>query len=172
MPNAKQTPNEKKAITNPELVEALKALHQKNTPQNQNRVLELVLNRAVFLSPAVVTPAPQQPGQEDRQQKLHPVEDHRGLQNPQHHAQFRQFLPGAQGPQHHAGHGDGQQQLGGLPVDLVAHDPQLVGQEPGGNGKEDRAHIGKTREKAHSLLSFPLVSLCWRRQAPSAHRPP
>ena len=69
MPNAKQTPNEKKAITNPELVEALKALHQENTPQNQNRVLELVLNRAVFLTPAVVTPAPQQPGQENSPRK-------------------------------------------------------------------------------------------------------
>lgn len=62
MPDTKPTPNQK-PITNPELVEALKTLHQENTPLNQGRVLDLVLNRAVFLAPAVVTPAPQQPGQ-------------------------------------------------------------------------------------------------------------
>lgn len=66
MPDKKPTPNapqEKKPISNPELVEALKLLHQENTPLNQGRVLDLVLNRAVFLSPVVVTPAPQQSGQ-------------------------------------------------------------------------------------------------------------
>ena len=62
MPNQKPTPNQK-PITNPELVEALKVLHQENTPLNQGRVLELVLNHAVFLAPAVVTPAPVPPGQ-------------------------------------------------------------------------------------------------------------
>ena len=52
-------PDMKKPIENPELVEALAALHQENTPQNQGRVLELVLHHAVFLAPAVVTPPPQ-----------------------------------------------------------------------------------------------------------------
>ena len=56
MPNQKPTPNQK-PITNPELVEALKALHQENTPQNQGKVLGLVVERAVFLTPAVVTPS-------------------------------------------------------------------------------------------------------------------
>ena len=42
MPNQKPTPNQK-PITNPELVEALKALHQENTPQNQGKVLGLVV---------------------------------------------------------------------------------------------------------------------------------
>ncbi len=66
MPDTKPTPNPKnvKPITNPELLEALKVLHQESTPLNQGRVLDLVLNRAVFLAPAVVTPAPQQPGQD------------------------------------------------------------------------------------------------------------
>ena len=68
MPNQKPTPNQK-PITNPELVEALKALHQENTPQNQGKVLGLVVERAVFLTPAVVTPAPQQPGQADSARK-------------------------------------------------------------------------------------------------------
>ena len=49
-------PDMKKPIENPELVEALAALHQENTPQNQGRVLELVLHHAVLLAPAVVTP--------------------------------------------------------------------------------------------------------------------
>ena len=62
MPNQNPNPNQK-PITNPELVEALKALHQENTPQNQGKVLGLVVERAVFLTPAVVTPAPPQPGQ-------------------------------------------------------------------------------------------------------------
>ena len=52
-------PDMKKPIENPELVEALAALHQENTPQNQGRVLELVLHHAVLLTPAVVTPPPQ-----------------------------------------------------------------------------------------------------------------
>lgn len=60
MPNKKPTPEMKKPITNPELVEALKVLHQENTPLNQGRVLNLVLNHAVFLSPVLVPPAPQQ----------------------------------------------------------------------------------------------------------------
>ena len=68
MPNQKPTPNQK-PITNPELVEALKALHQENTPQNQGKVLGLVVERAVFLTPAVGTPAPQQPGQADSARK-------------------------------------------------------------------------------------------------------
>ena len=68
MPNQKPTPNQK-PITNPELVEALKALHQENTPQNQGKVLGLVVEQAVFLSPAVVTPAPQQPSQANPAQK-------------------------------------------------------------------------------------------------------
>ena len=42
-------PDMKKPIENPELVEALAALHQENTPQNQGRVLELVLHHAVLL---------------------------------------------------------------------------------------------------------------------------
>ena len=63
MPEQKCMPNPPKAITNPELVEALKLLHQENTPPHQGKVLDLVLNRAVFLAPAVVTPAPQRPGQ-------------------------------------------------------------------------------------------------------------
>lgn len=59
---------EKKTINNPELVEALKALHQENTPQNQGRVLDLVLNHAVFLAPAVVTPPAQgqKPGEKGK----------------------------------------------------------------------------------------------------------
>ena len=65
MPNQKPT----QPITNPELVEALKALHQENTPQNQGKVLGLVVEQAVFLSPAVVTPAPQQPPQANPAQK-------------------------------------------------------------------------------------------------------
>ena len=40
MPNQNPNPNQK-PITNPELVEALKALHQENTPQNQGKVLGL-----------------------------------------------------------------------------------------------------------------------------------
>ena len=52
-------PDMKKPIENPELVAALAALHQENTPQNQGRVLELVLHHAVLLAPAVVTPPPQ-----------------------------------------------------------------------------------------------------------------
>lgn len=36
MPNQKPTPNQK-PITNPELVEALKALHQENTPRTRAR---------------------------------------------------------------------------------------------------------------------------------------
>ena len=55
MPNQNPNPNQK-PITNPELVEALKALHQENTPQNQGKVLGLVVERAVFLTPAAVTP--------------------------------------------------------------------------------------------------------------------
>lgn len=68
MPNQNPNPNQK-PITNPELAEALKALHQENTPQNQGKVLGLVVERAVFLTPAVVTPAPQQPGQADSARK-------------------------------------------------------------------------------------------------------
>ena len=68
MPNQNPNPNQK-PITNPELVEALKALHQENTPQNQGKVLGLVVERAVFLTPAVVTPASQQPGQADSARK-------------------------------------------------------------------------------------------------------
>ncbi len=60
MSDKKHMPEAQKPVTNPELLEALKALHQENTPANQGRVLELVLNRSVFLSPVVVTPAPQQ----------------------------------------------------------------------------------------------------------------
>ena len=63
MPNKQPMPEMRKPVTNPELVEALTALHQENTPQNQNRVLELVLHRAVLLSPVVITPGPSQPGQ-------------------------------------------------------------------------------------------------------------
>ena len=59
MPNQKPNPTQK-PITNPELVEALKVLHQENTPQNQGKVLGLVVERALFLAPAVITPAPQQ----------------------------------------------------------------------------------------------------------------
>ena len=62
MPEQKHTPNGK-PITNPELVSALQTLHQENTPYNQGKVLELVLNHAVFLAPAVVTPIPQKGGQ-------------------------------------------------------------------------------------------------------------
>ena len=70
MPNQKPTPNpNQKPITNPELVEALKALHQENTPQNQGKVLGLVVERATFLTPAVITPAPQQPDQADPKRK-------------------------------------------------------------------------------------------------------
>ena len=58
MPN--QKPNNPKPITNPELVEALKALHQESTPQNQGKVLGLVVEQATFLAPAVVTPAQNQ----------------------------------------------------------------------------------------------------------------
>ena len=77
MPNQKPTPNQK-PITNPELVEALKALHQENTPQNQGKVLGLVVERAVFLTPAVVTPAPQ---------RLRPEAGHHPV--PAHHHQGR-----------------------------------------------------------------------------------
>ena len=70
MPNQKPTPNpNQKPITNPELVEALKALHQENTPQNQGKVLGLVVERATFLTPAVITPAPKQPDQADPKRK-------------------------------------------------------------------------------------------------------
>ena len=64
MPNQKPNPTQK-PITNPELVEALKVLHQENTPQNQGKVLGLVVERALFLAPAVITPAPQQSGAPD-----------------------------------------------------------------------------------------------------------
>ena len=46
-------------------MEALKVLHQENTPQNQGKVLGLVVERALFLAPAVITPAPQQSGAPD-----------------------------------------------------------------------------------------------------------
>ena len=55
MPNQNPNPNQK-PITNPELVEALKALHQENTPQNQGKVLGLVVERAVFLTPSSSPP--------------------------------------------------------------------------------------------------------------------
>ena len=47
-------PDMKKPIENPELVEALAALHQENTPQNQGRVLELVLHQAVHLAQSLI----------------------------------------------------------------------------------------------------------------------
>lgn len=67
MPNQKPNPHSQKPIANPALVEALKTLHQENTPQNQGRVLGLVVEQAIFLAPAVITPAPQQ-GSDGRKQ--------------------------------------------------------------------------------------------------------
>ena len=52
----------KNPVTNPQLVEALKALHQEKTPFNQGRVLELVATKANFLAPVVLTPVEQGDG--------------------------------------------------------------------------------------------------------------
>lgn len=59
MPEAKKPAIDLQKISNPQLVEALDALHKENTPQNQGRVLDLVLNHASFLAPVVIAPVPQ-----------------------------------------------------------------------------------------------------------------
>ena len=58
MPEAKKPAIDLKKISNPQLVEALAALHKENTPQNQGKVLDLVLNHASFLAPVVLAPVP------------------------------------------------------------------------------------------------------------------
>lgn len=58
MPEAKKPAIDLKKVTNPQLVEALAALHKENTPQNQGKVLELVLNHASFLAPVILAPVP------------------------------------------------------------------------------------------------------------------
>ena len=58
MPEAKKPAIDLKRISNPQLVEALAALHKENTPQNQGKVLDLVLNHASFLAPVVLAPVP------------------------------------------------------------------------------------------------------------------
>ena len=80
MPNQKPNPTQK-PITNPELVEALKVLHQENTPQNQGKVLGLVVERALFLAPAVITPrAPAERGARRPEAGHHsvPADHHKG----------------------------------------------------------------------------------------------
>lgn len=54
----KKPPIDLQKISNPQLVEALAALHQENTPQNQGKVLDLVLNHASFLAPVILAPVP------------------------------------------------------------------------------------------------------------------
>ena len=58
-------PDMKKPIENPELVAALAALHQENTPQNQGRVLELVLHQDSDEPTAALAAAPFAPGWEE-----------------------------------------------------------------------------------------------------------
>lgn len=57
MPEEKKPAIDIQKISNPQLVEALDALHKENTPQNQGRVLDLVLNHASFLAPVNIVPA-------------------------------------------------------------------------------------------------------------------
>lgn len=44
-------------VTNPVLLQALSELHQNNTPENQNRVLDEIVMRAHFLAPIELAPA-------------------------------------------------------------------------------------------------------------------
>ncbi len=46
-----------KPVENPELSQALEQLHRNNTPETQNKVLDLVVNHAYFLAPVVLAPA-------------------------------------------------------------------------------------------------------------------
>lgn len=55
--------NEPKVVENPDLVAALKELHENKTPENQNKVLTLILHKATFLAPAKV----QSEGEADEQ---------------------------------------------------------------------------------------------------------
>ena len=56
MPQGKKPPIDLQKISNPQLVEAMQALHQENTPLNQGKVLDLVLNHAAFLAPVILAP--------------------------------------------------------------------------------------------------------------------
>lgn len=59
-------PEATKPITNPQLVEAIKHLHQNNTPANQNLALDLVVNHAKLLAPVLVTPIPGKKGEKQQ----------------------------------------------------------------------------------------------------------
>ena len=56
MPQGKKPPIDLQKISNPQLVEAMQALHQENTPLNQGKVLDMVLNHAAFLAPVILAP--------------------------------------------------------------------------------------------------------------------
>lgn len=58
MPEAKKPAIDLQKVSNPQLVEALAALHKENNPQNQGKVLDLVLNHASFLAPVMLAPVP------------------------------------------------------------------------------------------------------------------
>lgn len=61
MSQGKNPPIDPKKLSNPQLVEAMKQLHQENTPLNQGKVLDMVLNHAAFLAPVMVAPIPDGP---------------------------------------------------------------------------------------------------------------
>lgn len=50
-----------KPIENPELLQALEALHRENTPENQHNALNLVVNNARFITPIVWDPKADSP---------------------------------------------------------------------------------------------------------------
>ena len=56
MPQGKNPPIDLQKISNPQLVEAMQALHKENTPLNQGKVLDMVLNHAAFLAPVILAP--------------------------------------------------------------------------------------------------------------------
>ena len=56
MPQGKNPPIDLQKISNPQLVEAMEALSKENTPLNQGKVLDLVLNHAAFLAPVILAP--------------------------------------------------------------------------------------------------------------------
>lgn len=56
MSQGKKPPIDPQKISNPQLVEAMEALHKENTPLNQGKVLDLVLNHAAFLAPVILAP--------------------------------------------------------------------------------------------------------------------
>lgn len=58
MSQGKNTPIDLRKVSNPQLIEAMQDLHKENTPLNQGRVLDLVLNHASFLAPVLLAPPP------------------------------------------------------------------------------------------------------------------